>query len=137
MADGQPRMVFLGFGKYARSDKIFALEPIRGEDRGDVLPGLGLGDGDEPDRSRVAPGPTRGGRDAIANATGSDATDRIANASAEADAWSSQCTSSTTTSSGACSASWNVASDRPVALSTASARVTRCGSGAGGRSWRS
>lgn len=30
-----PRMVFLGFGKYARSDKIFALEPIRGEDRGD------------------------------------------------------------------------------------------------------
>ena len=30
-----PQMVFLGFGKYARSDKIFALEPIRGEDRGD------------------------------------------------------------------------------------------------------
>lgn len=30
-----PHMVFLGFGKYARSDKIFALEPIRGEDRGD------------------------------------------------------------------------------------------------------
>src|SRR6476620_7028213 len=31
----EPRMVFLGFGKYAREDKIFALEPIRGEDRGD------------------------------------------------------------------------------------------------------
>ncbi|HEY5877743.1 MAG TPA: hypothetical protein VIU11_02460 [Nakamurella sp.] len=30
-----PHMVFLGFGKYARADKIFALEPIRGEDRGD------------------------------------------------------------------------------------------------------
>jgi hypothetical protein len=29
------RMIFLGFGKYAREDKIFALEPIRGEDRGD------------------------------------------------------------------------------------------------------
>ena len=28
-------MVFLGFGKYARADKIFALEPIRGDDRGD------------------------------------------------------------------------------------------------------
>ena len=27
-------MVFLGFGKYARSDRIYALEPIRGEDRG-------------------------------------------------------------------------------------------------------
>jgi hypothetical protein len=27
-------MVFLGFGKYARADRIYALEPIRGEDRG-------------------------------------------------------------------------------------------------------
>jgi hypothetical protein len=27
-------MVFLGFGKYARADKIYALEPIVGEDRG-------------------------------------------------------------------------------------------------------
>jgi hypothetical protein len=34
MADGAARMVFLGFGKYARADKIYALEPIRGEDRG-------------------------------------------------------------------------------------------------------
>jgi hypothetical protein len=33
MADA-PRMVFLGFGKYARSDRIYALEPITGEDRG-------------------------------------------------------------------------------------------------------
>jgi hypothetical protein len=28
------RMVFLGFGKYARADKIYALEPLRGDDRG-------------------------------------------------------------------------------------------------------
>ena len=33
MADAQ-RMVFLGFGKYARADRIYALEPIRGDDRG-------------------------------------------------------------------------------------------------------
>ena len=29
-----PRMVFLGFGKYVRADRIYALEPIVGEDRG-------------------------------------------------------------------------------------------------------
>lgn len=28
------RMVFLGFGKYARADKIYALEPIMGAERG-------------------------------------------------------------------------------------------------------
>ena len=28
------RMIFLGFGKYARADKIYALEPITGDDRG-------------------------------------------------------------------------------------------------------
>jgi hypothetical protein len=28
------RMVFLGFGKYARADKIYAIEPIRDERRG-------------------------------------------------------------------------------------------------------
>ena len=33
MADGA-RMIFLGFGKYARADKIYALEPLRGDDRG-------------------------------------------------------------------------------------------------------
>ncbi len=33
MADA-PKMVFLGFGKFARADKIYALEPIRGKDRG-------------------------------------------------------------------------------------------------------
>jgi hypothetical protein len=33
MAESQ-RMVFLGFGKYARADRIYALEPIRGDDRG-------------------------------------------------------------------------------------------------------
>jgi hypothetical protein len=29
------RMVFLGFGKFARADKIYALEPLRGDERGD------------------------------------------------------------------------------------------------------
>ena len=33
MADGN-RMVFLGFGKYARADRIYAVEPITGDDRG-------------------------------------------------------------------------------------------------------
>jgi hypothetical protein len=33
MADGA-RMVFLGFGKYARADKIYALQPITGDERG-------------------------------------------------------------------------------------------------------
>ena len=33
MADA-PRMVFLGFGKYARADRIYALEPILGDERG-------------------------------------------------------------------------------------------------------
>ena len=28
VADGAPKMVFLGFGKYARADKIYALEPL-------------------------------------------------------------------------------------------------------------
>lgn len=28
------RMVFLGFGKYARADRIYALEPIVGDERG-------------------------------------------------------------------------------------------------------
>jgi hypothetical protein len=27
-------MVFLGFGKYGRADKIYALEPLRGDERG-------------------------------------------------------------------------------------------------------
>ena len=29
-----PRMVFLGFGKYVRADRIYALEPLRGDERG-------------------------------------------------------------------------------------------------------
>src|SRR6185503_5341197 len=33
MADAS-RMIFLGFGKFARSDKIYALEPLRGDERG-------------------------------------------------------------------------------------------------------
>ncbi len=32
MAD--TKMVFLGFGKYARADKIYALEPLTGAERG-------------------------------------------------------------------------------------------------------
>ncbi len=31
----ESHMVFLGFGKFARSDRIYALEPLRGDERGD------------------------------------------------------------------------------------------------------
>jgi hypothetical protein len=34
MALSTPRMVFLGFGKWARADRIYALEPLEGDDRG-------------------------------------------------------------------------------------------------------
>ena len=35
MASGQQaHMVFLGFGKWARADRIYALEPLEGPDRG-------------------------------------------------------------------------------------------------------
>lgn len=35
MADGRvPRMIFLGFGKWARSDRIYALEPLAAGERG-------------------------------------------------------------------------------------------------------
>jgi hypothetical protein len=34
MADGPAKMIFLGFGKYARADRIYALEPIESGDRG-------------------------------------------------------------------------------------------------------
>src|SRR5438093_7308780 len=34
MAVTTPRMVFLGFGKWARADRIYALEPLEGPDRG-------------------------------------------------------------------------------------------------------
>jgi hypothetical protein len=34
MVDGTTRMVFLGFGKYARADKIYLLEPITDARRG-------------------------------------------------------------------------------------------------------
>jgi hypothetical protein len=30
----EPRMIFLGFGKYVRADRIYALEPLVGDDRG-------------------------------------------------------------------------------------------------------
>lgn len=31
----EPRMIALGFGKFAREDRIFALEPLHGDERGD------------------------------------------------------------------------------------------------------
>jgi len=34
MADGAARMIFLGFGKYVRGDKIYALEPLAQGERG-------------------------------------------------------------------------------------------------------
>jgi hypothetical protein len=34
MAVTTPRMVFLGFGKWARADRIYALEPLEGAERG-------------------------------------------------------------------------------------------------------
>ena len=34
MAVTTPRMIFLGFGKWARADRIYALEPLEGPDRG-------------------------------------------------------------------------------------------------------
>ncbi len=34
VSTGPTRMVFLGFGKFARADKIYALEPLSGKDRG-------------------------------------------------------------------------------------------------------
>ncbi|MGD0712819.1 MAG: hypothetical protein ABSB24_01360 [Gaiellaceae bacterium] len=34
MADRSPRMVFLGFGKWARTDRIYLLEPLERGERG-------------------------------------------------------------------------------------------------------
>jgi hypothetical protein len=34
MTDGSARMIFLGFGKYVRADKIYALEPLAEGQRG-------------------------------------------------------------------------------------------------------
>jgi hypothetical protein len=34
MADRSPRMISLGFGKWARADRIYALEPLAGAERG-------------------------------------------------------------------------------------------------------
>jgi hypothetical protein len=34
VADGPQRMIFLGFGKYVRADKIYALEPLPDGQRG-------------------------------------------------------------------------------------------------------
>jgi hypothetical protein len=38
-------MVFLGFGKYVRADRIYALEPITGDDRGSGSRTLGWVEG--------------------------------------------------------------------------------------------
>ena len=35
MTSGFPRMVALGYGKFVRADRIFAVVPIAGGDRGD------------------------------------------------------------------------------------------------------
>jgi hypothetical protein len=34
MADRAPKMISLGFGKWARADRIYALEPLEGSERG-------------------------------------------------------------------------------------------------------
>jgi hypothetical protein len=34
MADRSPKMISLGFGKWARADRIYALEPLEGPERG-------------------------------------------------------------------------------------------------------
>ena len=34
MAERTPRMISLGFGKWARADRIYALEPLEGSERG-------------------------------------------------------------------------------------------------------
>jgi hypothetical protein len=34
VADRSPKMISLGFGKWARADRIYALEPLEGADRG-------------------------------------------------------------------------------------------------------
>jgi hypothetical protein len=35
MAQALPRMIALGYGKFARADRIFAVVPIESEERGD------------------------------------------------------------------------------------------------------
>ena len=48
------RMVFLGFGKYARADKVYALEPLLGDERGGGAADAGLGRGDPRAADRLA-----------------------------------------------------------------------------------
>ena len=47
-------MVFLGFGKYVRADRIYALEPITGGDRGSGQPDTRVGRGDPRADRRLA-----------------------------------------------------------------------------------
>ena len=55
MVDGS-RMIFLGFGKYARADKIYALEPLRGDERARGPADAGVGRGRSRADRRVAHG---------------------------------------------------------------------------------
>ena len=54
MADGAPRMIFLGFGKYARADRIYALEPLAEGERGHGAADPGLGGRDRRADRRLA-----------------------------------------------------------------------------------
>ena len=40
-------MIFLGFGKFARADKIYAVEPLRGDERGGGTTYTSVGRGDQ------------------------------------------------------------------------------------------
>jgi hypothetical protein len=35
MADGSPRMIALGYGKFVRADRVFALVPLEADERGE------------------------------------------------------------------------------------------------------
>jgi hypothetical protein len=35
MARAEPRLIALGYGKFVRADRVYALVPLEGEDRGD------------------------------------------------------------------------------------------------------
>jgi hypothetical protein len=53
----KPRLLWLGFGKFARSDRIYALEPLLGEDEATTTAAL----------SRSTSRPTRNVGDAAGN----------------------------------------------------------------------
>ena len=51
VADGAPRMIFLGFGKYVRADKIYALEPLGRRASAGTAPARACGSRGSPSRS--------------------------------------------------------------------------------------